>query len=81
MNEFEIGDRVMVASENDNENYDSFRDKVLIVTHVANSIEEHGGYDDSVDGMALYDFETEDGEDVDCSLYEYEIEGGIDENN
>lgn len=75
MNEFNIGDRVMVSKENDNENYNDFRDKVLIVTHVANSIEEHRGYDNSMDGMALYDFETEDGEEIDCSLYEYEIEG------
>ncbi|ALA07305.1 hypothetical protein SECTIM467_181 [Brevibacillus phage SecTim467] len=69
-----IGDRVRVSSENDNKNYDSFRDKVLIVTDVASSREEHQGYDDSADGMALYSFETEDGEEVSCSLYEHELE-------
>lgn len=72
--EYGIGDKVMVASDNDNTCYDSFRDKVLIITHVATSKEDHLGYDEGMNGMALYDFETEDGEEVHNSLYEYEIE-------
>lgn len=71
---FKIGDRVMVASDNDNECYDSFRDNVLIVTHVAINADEHRGYDDTMEGMALYSFETEEGESVGFSLYEYELE-------
>lgn len=71
---YSIGDRVMVSSENDNENYDSFRHKVLIVKDVATNKDEHPGYDDSVNGMALYSFETEDGEPIHSSLYEYELE-------
>ena len=71
----ELGDRVKVAEDNDNENYNDFRDKILIITHIAHNTEEHPGYDDILEGMALYDFETEDGEEIDSSLYEYEIEG------
>lgn len=71
---FSVGDEVKVASDNDNDGYDDFRDKTLIVTHVATSREEHSGYDESMEGMALYDFKTEDGEEIGCSLYEYELE-------
>lgn len=69
-----IGDRVKIASDNDNDNYDEFRDKVLIVTHIAKSEADHPGYDSSLKGECLMDFETEEGEDVPFSLYEYEIE-------
>ncbi|WP_090739339.1 hypothetical protein [Paenibacillus sp. Mc5Re-14] len=71
---FDVGDSVKVASDNDNDGYDDFRDKTLIVTHVATSTDEHPGYDESMEGIALYDLETEDGEEIGCSLYEYELE-------
>jgi hypothetical protein len=66
---FKIGDKVKIASDNDNENYDNFRDKVLTITHIATNEKQHEGYDSSMQGMALYDFK-----DVPFSLYEYEIE-------
>jgi hypothetical protein len=66
------GDKCRVISDNDN--YDSFRDKVLIVTHVAKNINEHPGYDKSVYPDKLYDFKTKDGQYVPCSLYDYEVE-------
>jgi hypothetical protein len=69
-----IGDRVKVAAENDNEGYNNFRGKVLIVTHVATSKEQHPGYDPAMAGEGLYDFKTEDGEPVGSSLYDYELE-------
>ena len=65
------GDKKSVIS--DNENYDKFRDKVLIVTHVAYNEDHHRGYDSGMKGQALMDFKTEDGEDVPFSLYEYEV--------
>ena len=71
----ETGDKVKVSSYNDNENYDDFRNKVLIITHVATSREEHQGYDEGVSPDALYDFEDEDGNEIPCSLYDYELEG------
>lgn len=69
---FREGQRVKVSPENDNENYDSFRDEVLIITHVATNTNEHPGYDSGVGG-GLYDFRTESGKDVNCSLYDYEL--------
>lgn len=71
---YRIGDLVRVASDNDNDNYDEFRNKTLVITHIATSTKEHQGYDNSMDGMSLYDLETEDGEQIQCSLYEYELE-------
>jgi len=67
-----IGSKVKVIS--DNENYVDFKDKTLIVTHIAKNIDEHPGYDDGVAPDKLCDFITEDGEEVNCSLYEYEFE-------
>lgn len=64
-----IGDKVKIASDNDNENYDKFRGKILTITNVATNKEQHRGYDSSMEGMALYDFKG-----VPFSLYEYEIE-------
>lgn len=68
---YKVGQTVKVSSENDNDNYDSFRDKVLIITHA-----EIGGmgYDIGMHPEQLMCFETEDGEEVPFSLYEYEVE-------
>jgi hypothetical protein len=68
---YKVGQQVKVSSEDDNENYDDFRDKVLIVTHA-----EVGGlgYDDSVYPQQLMCFETIEGEEIPFSLYEYEVE-------
>ena len=67
-----LGKKVKVISDNDS--YDEFRDKVLTITHVARNIKEHPGYDDSIIGEALCDFKDQDGNDIPCSLYEYEFE-------
>ena len=72
--EYEIGDKVMVASDNDNEGYDSFRNKVLIITHVATSTQDHPGYDEAMGGQGLYDLETIKGIPIGSSLYDYELE-------
>lgn len=70
---FKVGDRVKVARDNDNDCYNSFREKVLIITFISHSTDDHPGYDEWID-EPLYDFETGDGERINCSLYEYEIE-------
>ncbi|MFJ8264285.1 hypothetical protein ACIQ4I_20480 [Rummeliibacillus sp. NPDC094406] len=70
---FTIGERVMVSRDNDNENYDSFRNKVLVVTHIATNKQEHKGYDGNLEAP-LYDLELENGEAINRSLYEYELE-------
>ena len=71
---FRIGERVRVASDNDNDCYDKFRDETLKVTHRARNTQEHPGYDESMQGMALYDLEDLNGNEIPCSLYEYELE-------
>lgn len=71
--QFKIGNRVMVCPENDNENYNNFKNDVLIVTHVATNSDEHPGFDDGLKGSALYDLKTEDGTEIPCSLYDYEL--------
>lgn len=68
-----IGDTIRISKDNDNENYNKFRDKDLIITHIANNREEHPGYDEGVN-EPLYDLKTLQGEEVPFSLYEYEVE-------
>ena len=68
----DISDKVRVIS--DNECYDNFRDLTLIIIHKATNTYQHPGYDESMGGMPLFDFKGEHGEDIPCSLYEYEIE-------
>lgn len=74
MPKYEEGDKVKVASNNDNESYDDFRGKELLVVGVATSKADHRFYDEGMGGMALYDLQTMDGEDIGFSLYEYELE-------
>jgi len=71
---YQIGDKLKVSSENDNENYDDFRDKILIVEKIATSEKDNFLYDSSMNGMQLMDFSTEEGNEVPFSLYEYEVE-------
>jgi hypothetical protein len=73
MEQFRIGWYVVVARGNDNENYDSFRDKTLKVVEVYHNIKEHPLYDESI-GQPLYKLETKDGEEVPFLLYHYELE-------
>ena len=70
---YQKGDNVKIRKENDNEAYDEFREMVLIITHVATNSEQHPGYDEGLSGQGLYDFKTEDGEEVPFSLYDFEI--------
>lgn len=73
MNHFNLNQKVMVNPENDNDNYDNFRNETLIVTHVAKNRNEHPGYDEGVSPQYLYDLKTESGKDVPFSLYDYEL--------
>lgn len=71
---FRKGQWVKVASDNDNDNYDDFRDKKLKIISVARNTKDHMGYDDSMEGMPLYDLMDAKGNYINCSLYEYELE-------
>jgi hypothetical protein len=73
MRHFKLNQKVRVSPSNDNENYASFRNEVLIVTHVAKDINDHPGYDDTVSPEYLYDLKTVSGKEVSCSLYDYEL--------
>jgi|JI9StandDraft_1071089.scaffolds.fasta_scaffold677158_1 hypothetical protein len=73
MRHFRLNQKVMVSPDNDNENYDSFRHEVLIITHVAKDRSTHPGYDESVSPDYLYDLKTVSGNPVNCSLYDYEL--------
>ncbi len=64
---YKIGDKVKVASDNDNDCYDSFREQVLIIDGIYGK--DHPGYDMGVYPQKLIEFEG-----VGCALYEYEIE-------
>lgn len=68
---YKVGQKVKVSRENDNENYNLFREEILIITNC-----EIGGngYDMGVYPQQLMCFKTEKGIDVPFSLYEYEIE-------
>ena len=73
--QFNIGQSVMIAENNDNENYDDFRGKELVIYHKATNEKEHRGFDNSMEGQALYSFFLrETGEQVPFSCYDYELE-------
>ena len=74
MKHYRMGLKVRVARDNDNDGYDSFRDKVLRIVHVAKNRNEHPGYDEGISPEYLYDLETLDGESIGSSLYDYELE-------
>ncbi len=74
MKHFKLNQRVRVNSLNDNENYESFKDEVLIIINVARNKKEHSGYDDSLKGEYLYDLKTASGKEVNYSLYDYELQ-------
>ena len=73
MSNFRIGSKVRVSHDNDNDCYNSFKDKILIITHIAKNTDEHPGYDMSVYPEPLYDFKDLDGNVIPCSFYKYEI--------
>lgn len=73
MTHFKLNQQVKIKPSNDNEGYDSFRHKTLIITHIAANKDEHPGYDESVSPEYLYDLKTLDGEEIGSSLYDYEL--------
>lgn len=68
---YSIGDKVIIDKNNDNENYNEFRDKVLIVEDICPY--DHPAYDMGVYPQQLLGFITEDNKEVPFMLYEYEI--------
>jgi hypothetical protein len=71
---FKLGQFVKVASDNDNDCYDSFREKTLKIVKVSENTKDHPGYDEGMRGMPLYDLVAIDGTEINCSLYAYELQ-------
>ena len=70
---FKVGQSVIITSDNDN--YDDYRGKELVITHKATNTREHQGFDSSMEGQGLYDLIVKKTkEEVPFSLYDYEIE-------
>lgn len=72
-----VGDKTKLNGEGkQNESYSIWKNKTLIINHIARNKKEHCGYDESFEGLPLYSFKFEDGSDCPCSLYGYEVENG-----
>ena len=72
--DYRVGDKVRIVSDNDNENYDSYRGKALRIAKVFTSTKFHPGFDESA-GSALYDLVVAGtNEAVPFSLYDWELE-------
>ena len=70
---YKVGDKVMIAWNNDNDGYEEYRNKTMIITDAYYSEEYCFAYDKSMNGMGLFRLELLNGDSVDCMLYEYEI--------
>lgn len=64
-----VGKKARIVS--DNENYDAFRNKTLIVTYASNN---GPAYDSGMFPEMLCDFKCEDGTEFPFALYEYEFQ-------
>ncbi len=62
----QIGDKIRITS--DNENYNRYRGKAWVVSHIARNRDEHPGYDTGVGGALI------DCKGLPFSLYEYEFD-------
>ena len=72
-NNYKVGDRVMIARNNDNDGYKGYRNKAMIITDAYYSEEYCFAYDKNMNGMGLFRLELPNGDGVGSMLYEYEI--------
>ena len=70
---YKVGDKVMIAWNNDNDGYKGYRNKAMIITDAYYSDEYCFAYDKSMNGMGLFRLELPNGDNVGFMLYEYEI--------
>ncbi len=61
---YKVGDLVRVSPDNDNENYTSFRKKILKIVDVDKEFDKEG---------FLYSFKDLKGKEIDFSLYDWEL--------
>lgn len=69
---FRVGQRVKVAKDNDNYNYNSFKKEILKISRIVPKTDP--AYDRGVYPNNLYELKTIKGEDIDFALYDYELE-------
>ena len=70
---YKVGDKVMIAWNNDHDGYDEYRNKTMIISDIYYSEEDCFAYDKSMNGMGLFRLEFPNGDSVGSMLYEYEI--------
>lgn len=70
---YKVGDKVTIAYNNDNDGYEEYRNKIMIITDAYYSEEDCFAYDNSMNGMGLFGLELLNGYNVEFLLYEYEI--------
>ena len=70
---YKVGDKVMIACNNDDDGYDEYRNKTMIITDAYYSEKDCFAYDNSMNGMGLFRLELPNGDSVGSMLYEYEI--------
>lgn len=63
-----IGDKITLTNEAIQNYGEEYKNKEFTISHIAYNINDHEGYDETLNGMALYDCEE-----LDFSVYEYEI--------
>ena len=72
-NNYKVGDKVMIAWNNDDDGHEECRNKTMIITDAYYSEEYCFAYDKSMNGMGLFRLEFPNGDNVGFMLYEYEI--------
>lgn len=66
-----VGRTAIISQDNDNDNYDDYRGKELIITSASN---EGRGYDSALYPEMLCDFRLKGGGEFPFALYEYEFD-------
>lgn len=64
----QIGSKIRIKKDNDNETYAKWRDKVWTVEKISYSTKDHPGYDNGVGGPLV------DCKDLPVSLYNWEFD-------
>ena len=72
-NNYKVGDKVMISRNNDNDEYEEYRNKTMIITDAYYSEEHCFAYSYSMNGMGLFRLELPNGDGVGFMLYAYEL--------
>jgi hypothetical protein len=67
--EYYLGDKIKMTDDAIDNYGQQYKDKSFTISHIANSVEDHMGYDEGMGGENLYDLDE-----LEFSLYDYEVE-------